>query len=94
MFWGKFFYHNIDPQVRDPESFRPLSVPQIEIPFRDMASFVAEADASISERFDVLEPKIYNSDARCPIGEPKSLVVKRHLKRTQFRVATCCANKV
>jgi hypothetical protein len=25
---------------------------------------VAEADASITERFEVLEPKIYNSDAR------------------------------
>ena len=41
-----------------------MSVPQIEIPFRDMASFVAEADASITERFEVLEPKIYASDAR------------------------------
>jgi len=54
----------LSSQVRDPDSFRPLSVPPIEIPFRDMASFVAEADASITERFEVLEPKIYNSDAR------------------------------
>ena len=37
-------------QVKDPDSFRPLNIPQIEIPFRDMASFVAEADASITER--------------------------------------------
>jgi len=29
-----------------------------------MASFVAEADTSITERFDVLEPRIYDSEAR------------------------------
>jgi hypothetical protein len=64
----------LSSQVRDPDSFRPLSVPPIEIPFRDMASFVAEADASITERFEVLEPKIYNSDARQVIFTKISLL--------------------
>ena len=50
--------------VREPESFRQLSLPQIEIPFRDMASIVNEAEAAIINRFEVLEPQIYNSNAR------------------------------
>ena len=51
-------------QVKQPESFRQLSLPQIEIPFRDMASIVSEAEAAIINRFEVLEPQIYNSNAR------------------------------
>ena len=51
-------------QVKEPESFRQLSLPQIEIPFRDMASIVSEAEAAIIHRFEVLEPQIYNSNAR------------------------------
>ena len=51
-------------QVKEPESFRQLSLPQIEIPFRDMASIVTEAEAAIVHRFEVLEPQIYNSNAR------------------------------
>ena len=51
-------------QVEEPKSFRQLSLPQIEIPFRDMASIVSEAEAAIVNRFEVLEPQIYNSNAR------------------------------
>lgn len=40
-------------QVKEPESFRQLSLPQIEIPFRDMASIVSEAEAAIINRFEV-----------------------------------------
>jgi hypothetical protein len=50
--------------VKEPESFMQLSLPQIEIPFRDMASIVTEAEAAIVHRFEVLEPQIYNSNAR------------------------------
>ena len=46
------------------ESFRQLNIPQIDIPFRDMATFVTEAEKSINERLEVLEPKIYRSSAR------------------------------
>ena len=44
--------------------FRQLDIPQIDIPFRDMATFVTEAEKSITERLEVLEPKIYQSSAR------------------------------
>ena len=54
----------VDRQKRQVKEFRQLSLPQIEIPFRDMASIVAEAEAAINNRFDVLEPQIYNSNAR------------------------------
>ena len=43
------------------ESFRQLNIPQIDIPFRDMATFVTEAEKSIKERLEILEPKIYQS---------------------------------
>ena len=46
------------------EVFRQLNIPQIDIPFRDMATFVTEAEKSINERLEVLEPKIYQSSAR------------------------------
>ena len=46
------------------ESFRQLNIPQIDIPFRDMATFVTEAEKSIKERLEILEPKIYQSSAR------------------------------
>ena len=59
-----YFFFCITFQVKEPESFRQLSLPQIEIPFRDMASIVTEAEAAIVHRFEVLEPQIYNSNAR------------------------------
>ena len=43
---------------------RQLNIPQIDIPFRDMATFVTEAEKSINERLEILEPKIYQSSAR------------------------------
>lgn len=51
-------------EKRQVKEFRQLTLPQIEIPFRDMASIVSEAEAAIINRFDVLEPQIYNSNAR------------------------------
>jgi hypothetical protein len=39
--------------------------------FRDMASIVSEAEAAITNRFEVLEPKIYNSKARQVPNSPE-----------------------
>ncbi len=50
---------NNNPAFDPHKSSRQLTLPQIQIPFRDMASIVSEAEAAITNRFDVLEPKIY-----------------------------------
>ena len=64
IYFNKIYFFALFFQVKEPESFRQLSLPQIEIPFRDMASIVTEAEAAIVHRFEVLEPQIYNSNAR------------------------------
>ena len=34
------------------------------LPYRDMASIVSEAEKAITNRFEILEPASYDSDAR------------------------------
>ncbi len=55
-----------DGSRRTAATTTPATPPPVfpNISFRDMASIVAEAEKAVQERFDVLEPAIYQSDAR------------------------------
>ena len=76
-------------ELDDTETFHGPNVLLPEVSFRDMDSFVAEAQNTIDERFEKLEKEIYRSSARQVPGTPewfmaastKTKVVAKNISR-------------
>jgi hypothetical protein len=55
--------------LHPPVEIEPLpAMPRVQMPHMqstDMSAFISQAEAAMSERFDILEPAIYNKGKQC-----------------------------